>query len=241
MLLSVLSNIHTHEATGSSPVASTKTHQIRTDLMGFILFLTLLGCVYFLVSCVTHVLTHTGIDLDRTEQHRTGSCRPVLSNFENYFLLHRLADDSADGVRCVLLHLCSGVGVGVEGEACGVVAQGPGKGFHIYAVLEGQGGEKMPHVVEPDVLRADGFQYFVVDTAEGIRVVHSAGFGRGEHVLVSGVLLVLLDQQVHRLLRDRQRSDGVLCFGRADYQFAVDSVDLIGARDRQCILVEVSP
>ena len=61
----------------------------------------------------------------------------VWSLFERYFLLHCLADDCADGVCRVLLHLCSGVGVDVEGEAGGVVAQGSGESFHIYAVLEG--------------------------------------------------------------------------------------------------------
>ena len=84
------------------------------------------------------------------------------------------------------------MGIGVESEACGVVAQGSRESFHVYAVLEGQGGEKVPHVVESNVLRANDFQYFVVDAAESVRVIHGAGFGRGEHVLVSGVLLVFL-------------------------------------------------
>lgn len=92
-------------------------------------------------------MTHTGIDLDRTGQHRTGSSRPVLPCY-GIFLLHRLTDDCADGVCCVLLHLGGGVGVGVEREACGVVAQGSGEGFHVYAVLEGQGGEKVPHLMK---------------------------------------------------------------------------------------------
>ena len=69
------------------------------------------------------------------------------------------------------------MGIGVESEACGVVAQGSRESFHVYAVLEGQSGEKMSHVVEPDVFRADGFQYFVMDAAEGVRVIHAAGFG----------------------------------------------------------------
>ena len=96
--------LHTHEATGSSPVVSTKTRQIRTDLTGFLLFSVLFRCAYFLASGVTHALTHTGIDWDRTGQHRTGFSRPVLP-FSEIFLLHRLADDRADGVRRVLLHL----------------------------------------------------------------------------------------------------------------------------------------
>ena len=96
--------LHTHEATGSSPVVSTKTRQIRTDLAGFLLLSVLFGCVCFLASGVTHALTHTGIDWDRTGQHRTGFSRPVLP-FSEIFLLHRLTDDRADGVRRILLHL----------------------------------------------------------------------------------------------------------------------------------------
>lgn len=102
------------------------------------------------------------------------------------------ADDRADGVRRVLFHLGRGVGVGVEGEACGVVAQSPGEGFHVHSIFEGQGSEKMPHVVETDVFRANSFQYFVMDTPKGIRVVHRACFGGGEHILVSGVFSVFL-------------------------------------------------
>lgn len=127
----------------SSLVKPTKPRQIRTDLAGFLLLSVLFGCVCFLASGVTHALTHTGIDWDRTGQHRRGFSRPVLP-FLEIFLLHRLTDDRADGVRRILLHLGCGVGVGVEGEACGVVAQGSREGFHVYAVLEGQGGEKMP-------------------------------------------------------------------------------------------------
>ena len=51
------------------------------------------------------------------------------------------------------------MGIGVEGEARGVVAQGSGEGFHIHAVLEAQGGEKVPHVMEADVLRANGTRF----------------------------------------------------------------------------------
>ena len=56
--------------------------------------------------------------------------------FSEIFLLHRLTDDRADGVRRVLLHLGCGVGVGVEREPCGVVAQGSREGLHVHAVLE---------------------------------------------------------------------------------------------------------
>ena len=84
-------------------------------------------------------------------QHWTSEDSPALT------FLHRLADDCADGVRRTLLHLDGGVGVGVEREPCGVVAQGSGEGLHVYAVLEGQGGEKMPHVVKSNVFCTNGF------------------------------------------------------------------------------------
>lgn len=52
-----------------------------------------------------------------------------------FLFLHLTADDRSDGVRCILLHLRCGVGVGVQCEACRVVPQGPGESFYVYAVL----------------------------------------------------------------------------------------------------------
>ena len=74
-------HLHTHEATGSSPVVSTKTRQIRMDLPGFLLLSALFRRIYFRAFGVTHAVTHTGIDSDRTGQHRTGFYRPVLPLF----------------------------------------------------------------------------------------------------------------------------------------------------------------
>ena len=61
----------------------------------------------------THNLTHTGKGAESTGQGQTGI---FLSG--PVFLPHLLADDPADGVRCVLLHLGRGVGVGVQGKPC---------------------------------------------------------------------------------------------------------------------------
>ena len=68
----------------------------------------------------THTLTHTGKGLESTGQGQTGFflSGPVFS-------AHLLADDPADGVRRVLFHLGRGVGVGIQREACRVMAQGP--------------------------------------------------------------------------------------------------------------------
>ena len=62
----------------------------------------------------THTLTHTGKGAESTGQGQTGIflSGPVFLPH----LPHLLADDPADGVRRVLLHLCRGVGVGVQGE-----------------------------------------------------------------------------------------------------------------------------
>ena len=57
--------------------------------------------------------------------------------------LHHLVDHAADSIRRFPLHPLGGVGVGVQGEACAVVAQRVGEGFHIYAVLQGQRREGM--------------------------------------------------------------------------------------------------
>ena len=49
----------------------------------------------------------------------------LAGGFDLPYLPHLLADDPADGIRGVLLHLGRGVGVGVQREARRVVAQGP--------------------------------------------------------------------------------------------------------------------
>ena len=46
------------------------------------------------------------------------------------------------------------MGVGVQGEACREVSQHPGHRLDVHTVLEGQGGEGVPEIVEPEVLQA---------------------------------------------------------------------------------------
>lgn len=90
--------------------------------------------------------------------------------------LHGLADDCSDSVCRCLSHLRGGVSVGGEGEAGAVVPQGAGEGFDVDTVFQGQGGKGVPEVVETDVFRSDGLQYPFVKMAEGVRVMHPAGF-----------------------------------------------------------------
>ena len=115
-----LSNLHTHEATGSSPVVSTKNHRNRLIPVIFFRNPQLFWTLNFRRFFKTHTLTHTGKGAESTGQGQTGIflSGPVFS-------AHLLADDPADGVRRVLLHLCRGVSIGVQREPCRVVAQGP--------------------------------------------------------------------------------------------------------------------
>ena len=68
----ILSNLHTHEATGSSPVVSTKNHRNRLIPVIFFrnsqLFCALNFCCFF----KTHTLTHTGKGAESTGQGQTG-------------------------------------------------------------------------------------------------------------------------------------------------------------------------
>ena len=67
-----LSNLHTHEATGSSPVVSTKNH--RNCLIPVIFFynLQLFVALNFWRFFKTHTLTHTGKGAESTGQGQTG-------------------------------------------------------------------------------------------------------------------------------------------------------------------------
>ena len=106
-----LSNLHTHEATGSSPVVSTKNH--RNHLIPVIFFRNsqLFKALTFWRFSKTHNLTHTGKGPESTGQGQTGN---FLSG--PVFLPHLLADDPTDGVGGILFHLRRGVGIGVQGE-----------------------------------------------------------------------------------------------------------------------------
>ena len=68
-----LSNLHTHEATGSSPVVSTKNH--RNHLIPVILSynLQLFEMLNFRRFIKTHNLTHTGKGAESTGQGQTGN------------------------------------------------------------------------------------------------------------------------------------------------------------------------
>ena len=60
------------------------------------------------------------------------------------FALYRLGDEISDLLCCLFLHLPGNVGVGVQREACAVVAQDAGDCLCIYPLLDRQRGEGVP-------------------------------------------------------------------------------------------------
>ena len=64
------------------------------------------------------------------------------------------------------------MGVGVQGETSRVVAQRARQCFHVHPAFQRQRCEGMSEVVEPDVLRADSFQNFIMGSTESVRVIH---------------------------------------------------------------------
>ena len=119
--------LHTHEATGSSPVVSTRNHRNQAIPVIFFRNLQLFEMLNFRRFIKTHTLTHTGKGAESTGQGQTGIflSGPVFS-------AHLLADDPTDGVCGILLHLGRGVSVGVQREPRRVVAQRAGQRFHVY-------------------------------------------------------------------------------------------------------------
>ena len=67
-----LSNLHTHEATGSSPVVSTRNHRNRLILVIFFRNPQLFEILNFRRFIKTHNLTHTGKGPESTGQGQTG-------------------------------------------------------------------------------------------------------------------------------------------------------------------------
>ena len=67
-----------------------------------------------------------------------------------FFSAHLLADDTADGVCGILLHLGRGVSVGVQREPRRVVAQRAGQRFHVYPAFQRQRSEGVAEIMKPE-------------------------------------------------------------------------------------------
>ena len=73
------------------------------------------------------------------------------------------------GSRRLFLGRCGHMGVGVQGEARRVVTQHPGHRLDVHSVLQGQGGECMPEIMEPDFGQSRPFQHPVEHVQDAVR------------------------------------------------------------------------
>ena len=80
-------------------------------------------------------MTHTAQKTQRTRKEVRLPNRCAVCFFRS---LSHLRHKVAHGLRCFVLLLAGGVGVGAEGEPCIVVSQHGGDCLDIHAVLEGQ-------------------------------------------------------------------------------------------------------
>ena len=65
------------------------------------------------------------------------------------------------------------MGVGVQGEPRRIVAQRAGQRLYVYPAFQRQRGEGVSEIMEPNVLRTDGLQNFVMRPAEGVPIESS--------------------------------------------------------------------
>ena len=73
--------------------------------------------------------------LKSAKNHRSAPIMTWLAG--DFYSSHRPVYNLPYRIRRGLFHLGRGVGVGVQCEAGGVVAEGIGEGLHIYAVFQG--------------------------------------------------------------------------------------------------------
>ena len=103
------------------------------------------------------------------------------------------------------------MGVGVQGESSGEVAQHSGDGLDIYAVLERQRGEGVSKVVETDFWQTCPLQHPVEHMEDTVRGDGAARGGR-EYILAGAAFFLLRFQNVYCICRQRQGAVGVFRF-----------------------------
>ena len=123
--------------------------------------------------------------------------------------------DISHGLGGFLLSRGSYVGIGVQGEACGEVTQHAGHGLDVHTILEGDGCKGVAEVMESDLRDTSPFQNTLQHIVDAVRG-DGASIGRGEHILVIGLAL-LLPQDFDCLGRDAYCPVGVFSFQRLSF------------------------
>ena len=117
------------------------------------------------------------------------------------------------------------MGIGVQGEPSAEVSQHPGYRFHVYPVLEGQGGIGVAQIVESDPRESRPFQHPVEHMQHTVRENRHTR-GAGEHPGAAPRFLPLCLQNAYRILCQRQGAVGVFRFQRCLHHLTVDPGDL---------------
>lgn len=73
--------------------------------------------------------------------------------------LNRPRQHTPHDLRRLTLGSAGDMGVGIESETCGEVAQHPGHRFYVHPVLQSQGGEGVAQVVKPHLGQSCPFQH----------------------------------------------------------------------------------
>lgn len=145
-----------------------------------------------------------------------------------------------DGIRRLALGLGGDVCVGVQGEACRVVAQHAADRLNVHAVLQGQSGEGVAQVVEADVGQACPIQRPVEHTQDAVRGYGPAGGGRKDPGAIPRFLL-LLRQNSYRTICQQQGAVAVFRFQRRLDDLPVDPGHLAADAEVAPLQVDVLP
>lgn len=120
-------------------------------------------------------------------------------------VLHDLLHEVFRGLGRFALLLPGGVGVGAEGEA-GIKVPQHGEGrFHATPFCRAVVANVCLGIVESEMLQSGVLQDFLVKIHHAVWVVLLPSQGRREQIRIIWMVVILLDQQVHRGLWDRHQ------------------------------------
>ena len=117
------------------------------------------------------------------------------------------------------------MGVGIQGKPGGEVTQHSGHCLDVHSILQSQGGEGVPEIVEPDLRQSRSLQHPMEHVQHAVRGDRPAR-GAGEYPLAAPRFLPLYFQNAYRILCQKQGTVGIFCFQRCLHHLPVDPGEL---------------